>query len=87
VSSNDGFKFRTDGGARKSIIFPNPLERKGIRPGMTVRCPLCERAGRYLTRQGLITHLKGDLDLPKTPECEASGRRIKMGENGQVLLA
>jgi hypothetical protein len=87
VSSNGGFRFRADGGARKKTTFPNPPKRKGIRPRMLVRCPLCERSGVYLTRQGLITHPKGDLDLPNTPDCEASGRRIKMGENGQVALA
>lgn len=48
---------------RKTWHPPRPPKRKGIRPGMLVICPWCERSGVSVTRRGLATHPASDLYL------------------------
>lgn len=62
---------------------PLPVKRKGLRPGMLVRCPWCDRSGVTVTRQGLIEHTEGELD--GGPRCEGSGQRIALGPHGKII--
>lgn len=65
-----------------------PIRAKGIRPGMRVRCPWCERSEVAVTKnRTLIKHVEGDLDRPGTPTCEGTGQRIDYGLNGQIVKA
>jgi hypothetical protein len=69
---------------RKTWHPPRPPKRKGIRPGMLVICPWCERSGVHVTKRGLIEHPGSDLDMG-APPCVGSGRRVAIGEFGRIV--
>ena len=63
-----------------------PVRRKGMRPGMLVRCPWCGRPGVALTRAYTLLKHKQE-SLGKAPVCAGSSRKIAYSENGQVVQA
>jgi hypothetical protein len=69
---------------RKTWHPPRPPKRKGIRPGMLVICPWCERSGVHVTKKGLIEHPGSDLDTG-APPCVGSGQRVAIGAFGRIV--